>query len=117
MNEKSQLSTCIKPVDNLQQTCYHQAGQAMGTHPDIDLMTARQQACSRLAATRAVWVDRKMFCCQLPRFLEPVVRKVDGAIHWIINFQLLQKGIKSNDAMNIEQLVNMFGKFKKISIR
>ena len=25
-SEKSQLSTCIKPVDSLQQTCYHQAG-------------------------------------------------------------------------------------------
>ena len=26
VNKRSQLSTCIKPVDNLQQACYHQAG-------------------------------------------------------------------------------------------
>ena len=44
---------CIKPVDNLQRTCYHQAEQVMRTHPDIGLMTARQQASSRLAATCA----------------------------------------------------------------
>ena len=26
VDKKSSRSTCIKPVDNLQQTCYHQAG-------------------------------------------------------------------------------------------
>ena len=32
-------STCSNPVDNLQQTCYH---QAMQTYPNIGLITARQ---------------------------------------------------------------------------
>ena len=43
VDKKSAQSTCIKPVDNLQQTCYHQAKpeQAMRTHSDIGLMTAR----------------------------------------------------------------------------
>ena len=31
--------------------------QAMRTHPDIGLMTARQQACSRLAATIELQVN------------------------------------------------------------
>ena len=50
VDKKTWKSTCSKPVDNLQQTCYH---QAMQTHPDIGLMTAIPQACSRLAATYA----------------------------------------------------------------
>ena len=45
---KCQLSICSKPVDNLQETCCHQAKQAMQTHPDIGLTT---EARNRLAAT------------------------------------------------------------------
>ena len=30
--------------NQLHQACYHQAGETMRTHPDIGLMTARQQA-------------------------------------------------------------------------
>ena len=57
-------TTCISLVDkildnqlasSLLTTCSRlviiKPEQAMRTHPDIDLMTARQQACSRLAAT------------------------------------------------------------------
>ena len=32
----------------------------------------------------------------------PVVRKVDSGIHWIVIFQLLQKGIESNETRDIE---------------
>ena len=42
-------STCIKPVQNLQQSCYHQARDY--NHPDIGLLTARRQALTKLATT------------------------------------------------------------------
>ena len=34
VDEMSWQSTCIKPVDNLQQTCYHQAG-ASDTNSEV----------------------------------------------------------------------------------
>ena len=36
------------------------------------------------------------------KVLAQVVRMVDSAIHWIVIFQLPQKGIKSNDTRDIE---------------
>ena len=41
VHKTSAQSTCIKPVDNLQQTCYHQAGASDETHPNNGLVTAR----------------------------------------------------------------------------
>ena len=38
MNDLMQLDICIKSINNLQQT---EPEQAMQTHPDIGLMTAR----------------------------------------------------------------------------
>ena len=47
------FKTCRKPVDNLQQTCYHQAGASDANALWFGFMTARQQLCSRLAVTCA----------------------------------------------------------------
>ena len=50
VDKKSRQSTCSKLVDNLQQTCYREAGASECILADMGLMTARQKACSKRAA-------------------------------------------------------------------
>ena len=79
VNKKSWQSTCIKPVDNLQQTCYHQAG-ASNTNASwyqVDdckgtnlLWTCRNLHISGHAFY--VYIQRRMYqtlCKQLQKFL------------------------------------------------
>ena len=58
VDKKSWQSTCIKPVDNLQQTCYHQAGasdaNASWYRLDDCKATSLQQTCSNLRDSSCV---------------------------------------------------------------
>ena len=53
VDKKSWQSTCIKSVDNLQQTCYHLAGASDDVNDPVDRVSAwwlqDNKACSRLA--------------------------------------------------------------------
>ena len=58
VDKKSQLSTCIKPVDNLQQTCKHQAeandANASWYRLDDSKVTSLQQTCCKLRVSGCV---------------------------------------------------------------
>ena len=64
VDKKSWQSTCIKPVDNLQQTCYHQAGasdaNASWYRLDDCKVTSLQQTCLQFA--RFLLCNPKVTC-------------------------------------------------------
>ena len=112
VDKQSRQSTCIKPVDNLQWTCYYQArasdANASWYRPDYFIPTSLEQTCGNLRVSGCF-----VLTCN---YTLPSQRKAPmHGLHWSLITKL--KSLKPSSEISLLPFCPGISKFKESAFR